>query len=54
MKIKVFIWQLEKEKVGWGWFIQLFLHFILFAENFVRFKEPLYSACLNLDHGKTK
>ena len=35
MKIKVFIWQLEKEKVGWGWFIQLFLHFILFAENFM-------------------
>ena len=55
MKVKVFIWQLEEEKVDWGWFIQSFLHFILFAENFILvLKEPLYSACLNLNHGKTK
>ena len=31
--------------------IQLFLHYILFGENFIgSVKEPLYSVCLNLNH----
>ena len=35
------------------YFIQLFLRYILFGENFIgQVKVPLYSACLNLNHEK--
>ena len=37
------------------YFMQLFLHCILFGEIFVgSVKVPLYSVCLNLNHEKTK
>ena len=37
------------------YFMQLFLHYILFGENFiVKLKLPLYSVCLNLNQEKTK
>ena len=35
--------------------MQLFLHYILFGENFIgQVKIPLYSIYLNLNHEKTK
>ena len=35
--------------------MQLFLHNILFGENFIgKVKEHLYSLCLNLNHKKNK
>ena len=41
------------------YFMQLFLHYILFGEFFFffffgKFKVPLYSLCLNVKHEKTK
>ena len=37
------------------YFKQLFLHDILFGENFIDYvKVPLYSVCLNLNHEKKK
>ena len=35
------------------YFMQLFLHYILFSENYIgQVKETLYSVCLNLNHEK--
>ena len=37
------------------YFMQLFLHYIIFGENFIgEVKISLYSVCLNLNHEKTK
>ena len=37
------------------YFIQLFLHYILYGENFIGlFEESLYLVCLNLNHEKAK
>ena len=37
------------------YFMQLFLHYILFGENVIAYViVPLYSVCLNLNHEKKK
>ena len=37
------------------YFMQLFLHYIVFGENFIGYdKVPLYSVRLNLNHKRTK